>query len=166
LNFCRLRSLANESDGFIERIEAHFGQWGFGLCAAELAGNHSFIGYIGLAVSNFTADFTPCVEIGWRLCSEHWGQGFATEGAREVVRFAFTALGLDSLLSFTVPANARSRRVMETIGMSYDPAEEFDHPNLPQGHALRHHVLYRLRKADWQSAVHLAVGRQSGKRFT
>ena len=99
----------DESNGFIERIEAHFGQWGFGLCAAELAGNHSFVGYIGLAVSNFTADFTPCVEIGRQLCSEHWGQGLATEGAREVVRFAFTTLRLDSLLSFTVPANARKR---------------------------------------------------------
>jgi RimJ/RimL family protein N-acetyltransferase len=141
------------SDQFIERIETHFREWGFGLYAAEFAADQSFIGYIGLAVPKFTAPFTPCVEIGWRLCQEHWGQGLATEGAREVVRFAFTTLRLDSLVSFTVPANTRSRRVMEKIGMTNDPAEEFDHPNLPQGHPQRHHVLYRLRKLDWQAAT-------------
>jgi ribosomal-protein-alanine N-acetyltransferase len=98
-----------------------------------------------LHVPDFQAHFTPCVEIGWRLAADDWGRGLATEGAKAVVRYAFDALGLDSLVSFTVPANVRSLRVMEKIGMNRDPAEDFDHPNLPEGHALRRHVLYRLR---------------------
>jgi RimJ/RimL family protein N-acetyltransferase len=136
-----------ESDAAVDYIQASFDSRGFGLFAAELSANHSFIGFIGLAVPAFAAAFTPCVEIGWRLSPEYWGRGLATEGAREVARFAFTGLGLDSLVSFTVPANRRSRRVMEKIGMTRDLAEDFDHPDLPAGHALRRHVLYRLRKA-------------------
>ena len=138
-----------QSNAFIEQIEADFQQRGFGLCAAELIDDHSFIGYIGLSVPKFTAHFTPCVEIGWRLSAEHWGRGLATEGAREMVWQAFQALGLQELVSFTVPANLRSRRVMEKLGMSHRPADDFDHPALPEGHPLRRHVLYRLRSATW-----------------
>lgn len=76
-----------ESDALAGRINAHFEQHGFGLYAAELAADRCFIGFIGLAVPTFTAAFTPCVEIGWRLSAEYWGQGLATEGAREIVRF-------------------------------------------------------------------------------
>ena len=85
-----------------------------------------------LAVPRFQAIFTPCVEIGWRLSAEHWGQGLATEGAREIVRYAFRSLGLEDLVSFTVPGNSRSRRVMEKLGMTHNPADDFDHPNLPR----------------------------------
>ena len=138
----------SDSDAAVDRINAHFDAHGFGLYAAELSANHRFIGFIGLAVPAFAAGFTPCVEIGWRLSPEYWGRGLATEGAREVARFAFTGLGLDSLVSFTVPANRRSRRVMEKIGMIRDPAEDFDHPNLAPGHPLRRYVLYRLHKMD------------------
>ena len=105
----------------------------------ELPGEYAFIGYIGLAIPSFEAKFTPCVEIGWRLAAEHWNQGLATEGARAVVRHAFENLGIPELLSFTVPANKPSRRVMEKLGMTRDP-------RLPEGHPLRRHVLYRLRR--------------------
>lgn len=135
-----------ESDRFVERIERHIQDHGFGLSAVELRQDHSFIGFIGLAVPSFQAKFTPCVEIGWRLSADHWGRGLATEGAREVIRCAFEILKLDALVSFTAPANIRSRRVMEKLGMARDPADDFDHPNLPQGHPLRRHVLYRLRR--------------------
>jgi RimJ/RimL family protein N-acetyltransferase len=136
-----------ESDHFADRIEGHFRERQFGLFAAELRRDHSFIGYIGLAVPGFCANFTPCVEIGWRLSAEHWGQGLATEGARAVVRHSFEVLGIDDLVSFTVPANLRSLRVMEKLGMTRDPAEDFDHPSLPLGHPLRRHVLYRLSRS-------------------
>jgi RimJ/RimL family protein N-acetyltransferase len=136
----------DESDLLVNRIETHFEQHGFGLYAAELLEDQVFIGYIGLAVPNFSAHFTPCVEIGWRLAAAHWGRGLATEGAREVVRLAFEELGLQELVSFTVPGNLRSRRVMEKLGMTHNPADDFDHPGLPEGGPLRHHVLYRLRK--------------------
>jgi len=134
-----------ESDLLADRIEAHFRHQGFGLCAVELCRDHSFVGFIGLAVPAFHAPFTPCVEIGWRLSADHWGQGLATEGGRAMVRHAFDVLKLHSLVSFTVPANRRSRRVMEKLGMTHNPADDFDHPNLPEGHPLRRHVLYRLQ---------------------
>jgi RimJ/RimL family protein N-acetyltransferase len=135
-----------ESDALADRIEAHFAKHGFGLYAAELAADGAFIGFIGLSVASFEAHFTPCVEIGWRLAAEYWGRGLATEGAWEAVRYSFGELDLDSLVSMTAPANQPSRRVMEKLGMTHDPADDFDHPNLPAGHPLRRHVLYRLRR--------------------
>ena len=144
----------DKSDRLIERIEHHFVRHGFGLWAAELRASGAaassplpkpaLIGYVGLSVPVFEAHFTPCFEIGWRLAAEYWGLGLATEGAREVVRYAFEELELPALVSFTVPANIRSRRVMEKLGMARDPREDFDHPGLPEGHPLRRHVLYRI----------------------
>lgn len=134
-----------KSDGSFDRIQAHFRRHGFGLFAAALRDDDAFIGFIGLFMPSFEAHFTPCVEIGWRLAVEYWNRGLATEGARAVVRYAFDVLRLDELVSFTVPANARSRRVMEKIGMTLDPEGGFDHPSLPPGHPFRPHVLYRLK---------------------
>jgi RimJ/RimL family protein N-acetyltransferase len=133
-----------ESDNFFDRIQAHFEQHGFGLYAAEHRATGAFMGFIGLQIPNFEERFMPAVEIGWRLGCQWWGQGFATEGAREIVRYAFDVIGLDGLVSFTMPANTRSRRVMEKLGMTHDPADVFEHPRLPYGHPLRPHVLYRL----------------------
>ena len=135
----------NESELLVDQIERHIRNHGFGLYAVELREGHSFIGCVGLAVPSFQARFTPCVEVGWRLSADHWGQGLATEGAREVIRYGFEVLRLDALVSFTVPANGRSRRVMEKLAMTHDPADDFDHPKLPEGHRLRRHVLYRLQ---------------------
>lgn len=132
------------SDELMLRIERHFERHGFGLWAAELREDASFAGFIGLSVPGFAAGIMPAVEIGWRLRADCWGRGLATEGARAVVEHAFTAAGLASLVSFTVPANMRSRRVMEKIGMRHDETGDFDHPLLPQGHSLRRHVLYRI----------------------
>jgi RimJ/RimL family protein N-acetyltransferase len=136
-----------ESDARVDRIETHFEQHGFGLWAAEVIGGAPFIGYVGLWIPAFEAPFTPCVEVGWRLAVEHWGKGYATEGARAAVAFGFERLTLQEVVSYTVPGNWRSRRVMEKLGMLYDPADDFDHPLLEPGHPLRRHVLYRLR---WQ----------------
>jgi RimJ/RimL family protein N-acetyltransferase len=133
-----------ESDSLVERINEHFKKHGFGSFAAELREDQTFIGFVGLAVPSFEAHFTPCVEIGWRLAADYWGRGLATEGARAVVKYAFDELALDALVSFTVPRNIRSRRVMEKIGMTYNASDDFDHPNLPEGDPLRRHVLYRL----------------------
>jgi RimJ/RimL family protein N-acetyltransferase len=131
-----------ESDATADRIEQHFERYGFGLWAVEIPRVVPFAGFVGLAVPAFEAHFTPCVEIGWRLAREHWGFGYATEAAREVLNFAFAELGLDEVVSFTVPANLRSRRVMERIGMTHNPADDFDHPNMPE--TMRRHVLYRI----------------------
>ena len=133
-----------ESDAMVERVERHFDQRGFGLMAAELRESGEFIGYAGLSVPTFDAPFMPAVEIGWRLAAEQWGRGLATEAAREVLRYGFEVVGLENVVSFTVPANVRSRRVMEKIGMRV--VGEFEHPRLPDGHALRRHVLYRVER--------------------
>ena len=89
-----------------------------------------FIGFVGLVVPAFEAHFTPCVEIGWRLAAEHWGQGYATEAALASARHAFDDVGLEQLVSFTTPQNVRSRAVMRRIGMTHDEADDFDHPRL------------------------------------
>jgi len=138
-----------ESNSLVDQIEAHFQQHGFGLYAAELRSDSRFIDFIGLSVPTFSAAFTPCVEIGWRLAVEYWGQGLATEGAREIVRYGFEELNLKELVSFTVPANAQSLSVMKNLGMTHDPHDDFDHPRLPVGHPLRWHVLYRLSRSAW-----------------
>jgi RimJ/RimL family protein N-acetyltransferase len=137
-----------ESNALADRIESHFDRHGFGLYAAELRSDGQFTGFIGISVPNFQAHFTPSVEIGWRLDSAYWGQGLATEGARAVVSHAFASLKTPELVSFTVPANLRSRRVMEKIGMTHNASDDFDHPNLPENHPLRRHVLYRLRRPE------------------
>jgi RimJ/RimL family protein N-acetyltransferase len=142
-----------ESDLLADRLEAHFREYGFGLYAVEVREERLFIGFAGLAIPTFKAAFTPCVEIGWRLSANSWGRGFATEAATAVVRESFTSLGLDELVSFTVPANLRSRRVMEKIAMTCRPSDDFDHPILPEGHPLRRHVLYRLRRSDWANRI-------------
>ena len=137
-----------ESDALIARIEQHFAQHGHGPYSVELIETGAFLGYIGLYTPTFEAPFMPAVEIAWRLSADHWGHGLATEGARAVLHHAFHTLNLPSLVSFTVPQNQRSRRVMEKLGMVHDPQADFDHPGLPEGHALRRHVLYRINRED------------------
>jgi RimJ/RimL family protein N-acetyltransferase len=134
-----------ESDALVDRAEARFAECGFGPFAVELRDTGTFIGFIGLSAPRFEAHFTPCVEIGWRLDAKVWNQGLATEGARETLRYAFEDLHLPEVVSFTVPANLPSRRVMEKIGMTRDLAGDFDHPRIPHGHPLRSHLLYRKR---------------------
>jgi RimJ/RimL family protein N-acetyltransferase len=130
-----------QSDALIATAETHFETHGFGPFAGELRNGGDLAGFVGLFVPEFEAHFTPCVEIGWRLAAKHWNQGLATEGAHAVLRLAFGELGLREVVSFTVPANLRSRRVMEKLGMTF--SGEFDHPRLLEGHPLRRHVLYR-----------------------
>ena len=126
---------------------------GFGWWAAEVPGVAPFIGFIGLSVPDFGAHFLPpgqrVVEVGWRLARAHWGRGYATEGARECLRFGFEDLGLAEIVAFTATPNARSEAVMQRLGMTRDPADDFDHPKLPPGHRLSRHVLYRLGRAEW-----------------
>jgi ribosomal-protein-alanine N-acetyltransferase len=135
-----------DSDAMAERIRTRLAAQGWGLWAAQAEGR--FIGFIGLSVPVFDAHFTPCVEIGWRLAVDAWGRGYATEGARLALAYGFGALALNEVVSFTAVGNLRSRAVMERLGMTRDPADDFDHPRLA-GHPLQPHVLYRLRRIDW-----------------
>jgi RimJ/RimL family protein N-acetyltransferase len=132
-----------ESDDLIATIEAGFERHGFGLWALETREAHELIGFAGLAVPAFDAHFTPTVEVGWRLARSAWGQGYATEAGSAALAFGFGQAGLTEIVSFTSAGNARSRAVMERLGMSHDPADDFDHPGLPETDPLRRHVLYR-----------------------
>jgi RimJ/RimL family protein N-acetyltransferase len=142
----------DESNAMVDRIEEHFARLGFGLWAVEVPGVAPFVGFAGLSVlaaPPFNARCTPCVEIGWRLASEHWGHGYATEAAQLALGYAFGTLALSEVVSFTSVVNFRSRAVMERLGMRRDPADDFDHPKLPESHPLRKHVLYRLGSSSY-----------------
>ena len=141
------------SDAVAERVLAHFDRHGYGPWAVEIPGVTTFAGFVGLMIPSFAAHFTPCVEIGWRLARSSWGRGYATEAARAALAYGFETVGLDEIVAMTVPINARSIRVMRGLGMTSDPADDFDHPNLPPDHRLRRHVLYRLRRGDWLSSA-------------
>ncbi len=133
-----------ESELFLARIQQAWDRDGFGLWAVARREDGAWLGMTGLAAPSFEAPFTPCVEVGWRYPVGAWGHGYATEAARAAVAFGFEILGLAEILSWTTVANQRSRAVMERIGMTHDPADDFDHPRLPVGHPIRPHVLYRL----------------------
>lgn len=147
-----------ESDARVRRIEEHFTAHGFGLWALEDRATGEFLGFTGLALPGFTACFTPCVEVGWRLRRSAWGQGFATEAARAALEFGFDSLGLPEIVSFTTVTNQRSRRVMERLGLRCCPAEDFAHPMLPADHPLSRHVLYRLPRSGWSTGASFPPG--------
>jgi ribosomal-protein-alanine N-acetyltransferase len=127
------------------RARAHWQEHGFGQWVVEIPGEASFIGTVGLSTVGYEAAFTPVVELAWRLVRAHWGRGFATEAARAAVGYGFRELKLADIVATTGPANLRSRRVMEKLGMTRAPQDDFDHPRIPEG-LLRRHVLYRLRR--------------------
>lgn len=142
-----------QSDTLAGRIRLAMADEGWGLWAVEHEGD--FIGFVGLSRVRFTAHFTPAVELAWRLAHHAQGRGLATEAAMAARDFALRHLANESLVSFTVPQNRASRRVMEKLGLVYEG--DFEHPSLPPGHALRKHVLYRL-----QSTKKSGVGSTSG----
>jgi RimJ/RimL family protein N-acetyltransferase len=141
----------HDSNLLVDRLAAGIEARGWGFWAAELRDGGHFIGFVGLSPVSFTAHFTPATEIGWRLAHPYWGQGLAPEAAEAALAFAFDELGLAEVVSFTVGDNIRSQRVVDKIGMSYRPDDDFDHPLLPPEHRLFRHVLYRLTREDWQT---------------
>lgn len=116
------------------------------LWAVEEKMTGAMMGFIGFSSPSWKAHFTPCIEIGWRLGSQYWGKGYATEGAKAVLEYGFKQFDWDQIVSFTVPDNSRSIRVMEKIGMKRDLDGDFVHPVLPLDHPLSWHVLYRLSR--------------------
>jgi RimJ/RimL family protein N-acetyltransferase len=135
-----------DSDAMVDRLARDLETQGWGLWAVENLATGELVGFTGLAVPRFEAAFTPCVEIGWRLARGAWGHGFATEAAKAALHVGFVRMRLDEVVSFTAATNVRSQAVMRRIGMTHDPAEDFDHPNLPPGHRLSRHVLFRTRQ--------------------
>jgi len=140
------RYLPAPDEGWIARQRAHFAEHGFGNFVVELPGEAPFIGVIGLNHVRWKLSFTPAIEAAWRLAPAYWGKGYALEAARAALDDGFSRIRLDEIVAYTVPANRASRQVMERLGMTRDPAEDFDHPSRPEGDPLRRHVLYRLRR--------------------
>jgi RimJ/RimL family protein N-acetyltransferase len=126
-----------QSDAFVDFNIRTIRERGWGLWAVDADG--MFIGFVGLNEPRFM----PGVEVGWRLARAAWGHGYATEAARAAVAFARDDLRLDEVVSFTATTNLRSQRVMQRLGMTHDPADDFDHPRVEDAR-LRRHVLYRL----------------------
>lgn len=134
----------------IDKINKHYDEHGYTLYAVEIKATKQFIGFVGLLNATFYAHFTPATEIGWRLGSQFWGQGYATEAARAVLDYAFNQLNLDEIVSFTTANNLASRRVMEKIGLKRNPKDDFDNPNVINYPDLVPHVLYRLKRSDYK----------------
>jgi len=139
-----------ESNALAEKIQRDNQTKNYGLWAIEVPGISSFIGYVGLNYWNLEMSFAPCIDIGWRLSASYWGCGYATEGARETLRYGFEELKLPEIVSMATVGNARSHRVMERLGMKCNPQENFHHPKLPSDHPLSLRVLYRLSICEWR----------------
>ena len=130
---------------FISAMNDQYIKNNYTLFSAELKKTGELIGFIGLNYIDWKAPFTPGTEIGWRLGALYWGKGYATEGAKAVLNYGFNKCRLKEIISFTVPMNKRSIRVMEKIGMQHDRAGDFAHPKLSPNHKLSKHVLYIIK---------------------
>jgi RimJ/RimL family protein N-acetyltransferase len=153
MEFFRSTLSRDESDALADGIVKHLRERNYGLWALEVTDVAPFIGFTGLHFAQFSAPFTPCVEVGWRLAYKYWGEGYATEAARLALAHGFGALALPEIVSYTSPANRRSRAVMERLGMRRDSKDDFDYPRLPEGHPLRRQVLYRLDSSSYSASA-------------
>ncbi|MFN7094202.1 MAG: GNAT family N-acetyltransferase [Burkholderiales bacterium] len=140
---------AEETIAAVERFKQHLIDYGFTMYACEFKSNQQFIGLVGLRYCDFAAKFTPCVEIGWRLAKEYWGQGLAVEAASRCLAIGFDQFKLEEIVSFTAKINKRSERIMQKLGMVHQEQDNFFHPKLPFNHPLSLHVLYRMNKVAW-----------------
>jgi RimJ/RimL family protein N-acetyltransferase len=137
-----------ESNAMADRIESLISERGWGFWAVEVKGGEKFIGFTGLHIPIAELPFSPCVEVGWRLAFDHWGNGYATEAAKGALSVGFETLNLGEIVSFASIGNFRSRSVMEKLGMIRD-GKSFEHPGMPAGNPLREHCLYRLSHQQW-----------------
>ena len=138
---------AEETRAFFNSIKQELSEYGYGLYAVEEKKSGHFIGYIGFHWAGFDMDFCPCIEIGWRLDKPYWNKGYATEGAAACLKYGFESLSFNEVVSFTSIENIASQRVMQKIGMRFE--RYFEHPNIAEGHPLRPHVLYKIKKDEY-----------------
>lgn len=152
-----------ESNAMADRCESLIHEYGWGFWAAELKGSGEFIGFVGLHIPSAQLPCSPCVEVGWRVAFQHWGQGLATEAAQEVLRIGFRVLGFQEIVSFTAVGNRRSRAVMERLTMR--ESGTFEHPQVPEGSPLRLHCLYRLPRDCYEARHVMFTDTQSPELF-
>ena len=137
------------SDASFNALRQEIDARGWGFWATELRESAEFIGFVGISVPRHSLPFMPCVETGWRLAKEHWHKGYATEAARESLRYGFETPMLGEIVAFTALGNQPSRAVMARLGMVRDAQQDFDHPAVPSESAARRHCLYRLSRGAW-----------------
>lgn len=135
---------STQTKEFIDRMQQQLAEKGYCYFAVDKLVDGAFIGFVGLSWQTYTADFTPCVDIGWRLKKEEWNQGFATEGAKRCLTYAFNDLGLETIYAVAPKVNVKSEHIMQTIGMQ--KVTEFQHPLLENDVRLRECVLYVATK--------------------
>lgn len=135
----------------LARQRALIDERGWGLWVVDVDG--AFAGFTGLSVPAYAVPFAPCVEIGWRLRPEFWGRSIAYRAAQEALARGFSVARLPEIVSFTTTVNARSIRLMERLGLSRDPRDDFDHPLVPAGHPLLRHVLYRIQREQFEASA-------------
>lgn len=140
-----------EADAYVDKTNRELAEYGFCKWAVEMPGVAPFIGIVGIGPIVWEAEFTPAVELAWRLGRDYWGKGLATEAARAAMRDGFERAGLAEIVAVTSLGNTRSIAVMQRLGMVRD--REFDHPRLEEGHRLRRHVLYRADRKAWLAAA-------------
>jgi RimJ/RimL family protein N-acetyltransferase len=138
-----------ETEAYMERVNAAVSD-GLGFQAVEEKATGRLVGVVGMVQVKPDMPSAPAVEIGWRIAKEYWGKGLASEAATAWLDWGFGTLDLDEIVAFTFVGNLPSRRVMERLGMSYDASDDFQHPSLAEGHPLRSHVLYRLKRDDFR----------------
>ena len=142
------------SDALLDRIRDRWAADGHGLWAVERRSDGQLLGFTGLA----RLAWIDQPEVGWRYVPSAWGHGYATEAAEAALRFGFETLAVPEIVSVTTIGNERSQRVMRRLGMHRDPADDFLHPNIAEGHPLRPHVMYRLRRDEWRVRVRAHAG--------
>ena len=152
MRFFPMRRDRAESDAMMDRLQSGIERDGFGFAAVELAETSECLGFVGIHKAPPLPVIAPgSIEIGWRLKRNTWGKGYATEAAREWLRFGFQDLALEEIVSFAVANNTWSLAVMERIGMQHDREGDFDHDAVPDTHPhLKRHALYRLSREDWK----------------
>jgi ribosomal-protein-alanine N-acetyltransferase len=142
-----------ESDGWGSRIAADLAGRGWGFWVVDLPGEDpgaGMVGVVGIKPAPFEANFTPAIEIGWRIATRFQRRGLAEEAARLSLAFGFGPIGLDRIVAWTPLGNEPSWRLMEKLGMRRDRI--FEHPGLPAGHPLRRQFLYGLDRSAWVAA--------------
>jgi RimJ/RimL family protein N-acetyltransferase len=146
-----------ESAELIERFQKHFKKNGYTYFATETLENKELIGFVGLAFQEYITEFTPAIDIGWRLKKNAWGDGYATEGAKKCLEFAFNELNLESIIATCTEKNSKSENVMKKIGM--EKIGEFKHPKLKEYPEYEKNICYGINKNVWQQCVNMIIGK-------
>ena len=152
MKFFPFRRSRIESNLMMETVRNKISINGYGFAAVEIKQTGEVVGMAGISDFSANLPFTPAVEIGWRFLPEAWGNGYATEAAREWLNFAFTKLELEKVVSFAVVENTGSIAVMKRLGMRQYPELDFNHPSVSDEYPdLVRHVLYSISRSEFET---------------